>query len=190
MTFTLTPRRQFLWISQNLEGKELKWVDMSMRTMPGTWWTGGPTPDYFFIFKHTLVIWYLNRQNTIESSIFGREFIALRIVVEMIKALQYKLRSFGVPINGPIDIFCDNSSVVTNSTVSTSVLNCKHNTIFYHSVREAQAAGTVRVRWIVGKYNTADLAKKMMLSTMRQHDLGSSIFDDCRVMIEEGSPCL
>ena len=135
--------------------------------------------------QNTMVIWYSKRQNTVESSSFGREFIVLRIVVKMIKALRYKLRSFGVPIEGPTNVFCDNRSVVTNSTISTSVLNCKHNAICYHRVRKAQAAQTVQVGWIAKEYNKADLATKTTISTKRRHDLVSSIFDDCRVVVDD-----
>ena len=44
------------------------------------------------------VIWYSKRQNTVETSTFGSEFIALRIATEMIEGLRYKLRMFGVPL--------------------------------------------------------------------------------------------
>ena len=33
---------------------------------------------------------------------------------------------FGVPINVPADVFCDNKSVVTNVSIPSSVLNKKH----------------------------------------------------------------
>ena len=74
----------------------------------------------------------------------------------MIEALQYKLICFGVPIDGACDVMCDNRSVVTNSSVPTSVLNKRHDTICYHRVREAQAAGVIRVGWIEGKEKAAD----------------------------------
>ena len=104
------------------------------------------------------------RQNTVEASSFGSEYIALRICAEKVEALRYKLRCFGVPIDGPRDIFCDNRSVLTNSIVPTSVLNKRHNAICYHRVREAQAAGAIRVGWIEGKFNVADLFTKTTLS--------------------------
>ena len=47
----------------------------------------------------------------------------------MLEVLLYKLRMFGVTIDGPVDVFCDNKSVVTNSTISTSMLN--KNTVQY-----------------------------------------------------------
>ena len=58
---------------------------------------------------------------------------------------------FGVSIYGPADVFCDNQSVVTNVSISSSVLNKKHNSIFYQRVREAHTAGTLRVVWISGE---------------------------------------
>ena len=53
-------------------------------------------------------IWYSKRQNIVESSSFGSEFISLQIETEMIEVLGYKLRMFGLPIDGPADVFCDN----------------------------------------------------------------------------------
>jgi len=69
------------------------------------------------------IIWYSKRQNTVEASSFGSEYIALRICTEMVESLRYKLRCFGVPIDGSYDIFCDNRTVVTNSSIPTSLLN-------------------------------------------------------------------
>ena len=136
--------------------------------------------------NNTPVIWYSKRQNTVESSSFGSEFVALRIATEMIEALRYKLRMFGVPISGSTDVFCDNKSVVTNASIPSSVLNKKHNSICYHRVREAQAAGTIRVGWIEGEYNKADLATKTTLSTVRRHGLTSTLFDNnCTILEKE-----
>ena len=52
----------------------------------------------------------------IPSSQVSSEFIAAKTCVEQISALRYKLRMFGVPIDGPTNILCDNESVVKNST--------------------------------------------------------------------------
>ena len=124
------------------------------------------------------IIWFSKRQNTVESSSFGSEFVALRISTDLIEALRYKLRMFGVPIDGPADIFCDNKSVATNASVPTSVLNKRHNAICYHRVREAHTAGIVRVGWIEGEYNKADIATKTTIPTKRRFELLSSIFNE------------
>ena len=124
------------------------------------------------------IVWYSKRQNTVEASSFGSEYIALRICTEMVEALRYKLRCFGVPIEGACDVMCDNRSVVTNSSVPTSVLNKRHNAICYHRVREAQAAGVIRVGWIEGKENVADLFTKTTLSNECKRKFVQFIFDD------------
>ena len=42
--------------------------------------------------------------------------------VELIAALHYKLRIFGVPIDGSTDIFCDNEAVYKNAPLTTESL--------------------------------------------------------------------
>ena len=41
----------------------------------------------------------------------------------MVEALRYKLSTFGVNLEGPEEVYCDNKSVVINSRVPASVLN-------------------------------------------------------------------
>jgi hypothetical protein len=91
------------------------------------------------------IIWFSKWQNTVETSSFGSEFVALRIATELIEALSYKLQMFGVPLKGPANVYCDNDSVVKNTTLPESTLNKKHNAIAYHKVRESVAAGTIRI---------------------------------------------
>jgi hypothetical protein len=78
------------------------------------------------------IVWFSKRQNTVETSTFGSEFVAMRVATELIEGLRYKLRMFGIPIDGPTDVLCDNQSVVTNSSVPESTLSKKHNSICYH----------------------------------------------------------
>ena len=44
------------------------------------------------------VVWYSKRQNTVGTSTFGSKFVAMRISVEIVEALRYKLRMYGMPI--------------------------------------------------------------------------------------------
>ena len=75
------------------------------------------------------VIFYLKRQNTVETLSFGLEFVALRIATVLVEALIYKLICFGVWLDGPASIFFDNKSVVTNYSVPISMLKKRHNAI-------------------------------------------------------------
>ena len=69
---------------------------------------------------------------------------------------------FGVPIDGPTNVFCDNGGVVRNASIPESTLMKKHTAINYHSVREAAAARIVRVGKEDGETNLADLLMKVL----------------------------
>ena len=90
------------------------------------------------------IIWYSKCHNTVEYSSFLLKFVALRISIEIIEALRYKLRCFGIPVEGPAEVFCDNMSVLNNSSIPTSALNKGNNAICYHRLRKAQTAGIIR----------------------------------------------
>jgi hypothetical protein len=106
------------------------------------------------------ILWFSKRQNTVETSSFGSEFIAARIAVQLIEGLRYKLRMFGIPLQGPTNVYCDNQSVVTNASKPESTLRRKHNSIAYHRVREAAAAGTIQIAKEDHESNIADMLTK------------------------------
>jgi hypothetical protein len=56
---------------------------------------------FLFVHQNAPIILYSKRQNTVEAATFGSEFVAIRICKELIVALRYMLRMFGVPIDGP-----------------------------------------------------------------------------------------
>ena len=58
--------------------------------------------------KNAPIIWLSKRQNTVEAATFGSEFVALLICKDLIVLLRYKLRMFGVPLDGRAHDFCDN----------------------------------------------------------------------------------
>ena len=66
-----------------------------------------------FVNKYPIIA-FSNQKNNGETSKFGSEFTALKNVVELVEALRYKLRMFGVPIEGPTNLFCYNDSVYKN----------------------------------------------------------------------------
>ena len=114
------------------------------------------------------IIWWSKRQNTVESSTIGSEYVALRIGIEQIIALRFKLFHLGIKVEDPADVFCDNEAVVNNSSVPASVLSKRHNAICYHRVRESAAAGMVRVAHIKGDSNPADLFTKLLPDVKRK----------------------
>ena len=110
--------------------------------------------------NHAPIVWYSKHQNKVETSTFGSEFIAMKTAVEQIEALRYKLHMFGVPLEGPTNIFCDNESVFKNASIPDSTLKKKHTSICYHRSREAVEAGTVQIAKEGTTTNLSDLFTK------------------------------
>ena len=94
----------------------------------------------------------------------------MKNAVELSEALWYKLRIFGVPIEGPTNIFCDNEAVYKNTSIPESVLRKKHHSISYHQCCEAVAVGTVRIAKEGTKTNLSDLFTKI-LSIVRREEI-------------------
>ena len=92
----------------------------------------------------------------------------MKNAIEFIKALRYKLRMFGVPIDGTTDIFCDNKSLTRNCSDPISTLKKKHHSIAYHRNREAVAAGTVRITKEGTDTNLSDLFTKSLGKLKRE----------------------
>jgi hypothetical protein len=121
--------------------------------------------------SHTGIIMFLNkapvqvfskRQNTCESSTYGSELVAMRIARDMISAMRIKLKCFGIPINGPANVHCDNNGVVLNMSIPESTLNKKHNAVNYHVIRESVAAGMLRIGKEDTATNIADVFTKLL----------------------------
>jgi hypothetical protein len=124
------------------------------------------------------IIWFSKRQNSVEASTFGSEFTAMKNTVEMIEARRYKLCMFGVPINGPTNVICDNGYVCANTTRPESTLTKKHHSIAYHRCREAVAAETIRVSKERTLTDLSDIFTKTMAAPRREALLDS--FTYCR----------
>ena len=114
----------------------------------------------------------------VESSSFVSEFVVLIIATDMVEALRYKLRMFGVPLDEPADMCYDNQSIVKNASTLKNVLHKWHNEICYHRVREAHSTSTIRVGWIMERYNTSDICTKTTISSKYRHEVMDSIFCD------------
>ena len=114
------------------------------------------------------ILWYSKRQNTMETSTFRSEFITMKTAVEQVESLRYKLRMFGVPLEGPMNMFCDNEAVFKNASIPDSTLKKKHTSICYHHCREAVASRTVRVAKEGTLMNLSDLFTKLLSQATRE----------------------
>ena len=124
------------------------------------------------------VYWFSKRQNTVESSTYSSEFVALRIAAEKIIALRYKLRMFGIPIEGHANVFCDNEAVYKNASIAESTLKKKHNSVAFHKVRECTAASILIVHKEETESNLADLFTKTLSKEKRVYLIERIMTDD------------
>ena len=102
------------------------------------------------------------------TSTFGSEFTVMKNAVELIAALRYKLRMFGVPIDGSTDMFCNNEAVYKNAYIPESQLRKKHHSIAYHMSRESVASGASRIANEYIETNLADLFTKVLQRPRRE----------------------
>ena len=126
---------------------------------------------YLLFVNRAPVKWYSKRQQTVETSAFLAEFLALKACIEDVEYLRFKLRMFGIPIlNGDAtSLFCDNESVVKNSTNVDSTLNKKHSSVAYHFARWCVAAGICTLGWIPSTENLADVFTKRLPESIRDY---------------------
>ena len=103
-----------------------------------------------------------------ETSTFGSEFCALKIAVEMVTALRYKLCMFGVLMSGPANMYCDNEAVYKNASTPESVLKKKHHSVAYHKCREAVAACNCRITREGTEMILSDLYTKVLPEDRRR----------------------
>jgi hypothetical protein len=122
------------------------------------------------------ILWHSKRQTMVESSTFGSKFVALRMAVDMIEGIRYKLRMMGIPLDGSTSVFCDNEGVVKNTTAPESPLKKKHVAICYHRCREALAAGFIRLAKEHTSTNLADAFTKPLPGPRRKELLGRILY--------------
>jgi hypothetical protein len=133
----------------------------------------------FFVFLNSALIqWCSKKQATIESSVFGAEFVAMKHGIETVRGIRYKLRMMGVPLSGPTYVYGDNMSVIHNTQKPESVLKKKSNSICYHTIRESCAMGESVTGFVGSKENPADLATKIIPSGQLRESLVRMVLHD------------
>ena len=127
---------------------------------------------YILFVNRAPVKWISRRQQTVETSAFSSEFIAMKQCIEDVEHLRFKLRMFGIPLDDSYPetyLRCDNEGLVKNASLVESTLNKKHSAIAYHFTRWNVAANVVRIAWIQTKDNLADALTKLLSEPAREY---------------------
>ncbi len=115
----------------------------------------------FIIFCNLapILFWLSKQQATIETSVFGTEFVAMMHEIEMLRGLRYKIHMV-IPLSGPTYIYGDNKSQMTNSSRPELPLKKKCNSICYHAIRKSVAISETLLTHIRTGENLADFLTK------------------------------
>ena len=104
--------------------------------------------------------------------------MAMKIGIETVRGIRYKLRMMGVPLDGPTFVYGDNMSVIHNTQRPESTLKKKSNSICYHAVRESVAMGESLTGHVSTHENPADLTTKILPGGRKRDHLTSLVLYD------------
>ena len=122
--------------------------------------TGRSITGVLHFFNKTPIDWFSKKQATVETATFGLEFVAGRTAVEQIIDLQLTLHCLRVQVDGPTYIFRDNKTTVDSSALPHARLHKRHTALSFHRVREVAAAGILKMYYLPGPQNPADILSK------------------------------
>jgi len=125
-------------------------------------WTG-----FLVMLNKVPINWHTKNQGSVETSTFVSDFIAMKKADEYVWSLRYKLRMFGIPVEGPAFIIGDNQSVLVNSSMHESTIKKKSQIITFNFICEGYARDEWRTSYIHTSLNVADLMTKPLLGNKR-----------------------
>jgi hypothetical protein len=112
--------------------------------------------------KMAPIVWFSRSRPTVESSVFGSEFVAMKNWIYICRGIRYKLIMMGVTLSGPTYVYGYNMPGVQNTQRPESVLKKKSNSIFYHTVCESDAISESIIAHVPSVDNPADISTKVV----------------------------
>jgi hypothetical protein len=117
------------------------------------------------------IVWFSKRHPTVNSSVFGAEFVAMKNGIETCRGLRYKLRMMGMALSGPKYVYGDNMYVAHNTQRPEYVLNKKSNSICYHAVHDSAAMGESIIGHVPSVENPPDICTKVVPGGQKRNNL-------------------
>ena len=100
----------------------------------------------------------------------------MKQTMELIKSFRHKLRMFGIPLEGPANVYCDNEAVYKNVAMPSSVLSKKMHSMSHHFCREMIAAEIIRIAKEDTTKNFADLFTQVLTKHKRDELLDKFMY--------------
>jgi hypothetical protein len=126
---------------------------------------------YVIYLNMVPIVWFSKHQPTVESSVFGAEFVEMNNGIETCRGLRDKSWMMGLTLSGTTFVYGDNMSVVHNTQRPESVLKKKSNSLCYHIVRDYAAMVESISGHVPSVYNTADICNKFVAGGQKRNHL-------------------
>ncbi len=101
----------------------------------------------------------------------------MKIGMELLRGLQYKLYMIGVGISGSLYIYGNNMLVIHNMKWPQSMLKKKSNLTCYHAVQESAAMGESLTGHIKTNENIGNFATKVLYGQKQQYMVSQLMYD-------------
>ena len=114
--------------------------------------------EYIYIINGRAICWKSFKQHIVVDSTCEMEYIAASDVVKKTVWLRKFINKLGVAssLNGPILLYCDSTSAITQTKKSKSYQQIKHILHCYHLIWEIVDRDNIELQKIDGKENLAD----------------------------------
>ena len=133
---------------------------------------------YIIFLNNAPVAWFSNKQATIETSVFGVEFVAMKIGMETLQGLGYKLCIMGVPILVSSFIYGYNMSIIHKTQWPESTLKKNSNSICYHAIRVSVEMKESLTGHVPSVDNPEDICMKVVPGVSKwKHLIGKVLHD-------------
>ena len=61
--------------------------------------------EFMMHMNMSLINWYSKKESAVETLVFGADFVAMKVGVDALHNIQYKLRMMGILVSGPTYIY-------------------------------------------------------------------------------------
>ena len=123
---------------------------------------------------HSLVSWLSKKQNTVSLSTTEAEYISAALACSQVIYMQQTLKDFGLNFSKS-PIYCDNTSAINLSKITTQHARTKHIDITHHFLRDNISKEVVTLEYINFENQIADILTKPLnksIFTKLRRELG------------------
>jgi hypothetical protein len=104
--------------------------------------------------------------------------VAARIATDIAMEFRYTIRMMGFALDGPVNMFGDNQSVIINTTIPSSQLKNKIHACAYHGIRKMISCRAIRFMHCQSTLNAADVLTKPLGGILHRRLVDPILFGD------------